>query len=72
MTATGDCLMSPAPADQLPESSGRGALAGVVLRGAEGRMSATMAGTVRCVQNRTRLVRALYVRLETASATPAV
>ncbi|MFJ1930386.1 MULTISPECIES: hypothetical protein [unclassified Streptomyces] len=51
-------------ADQLPKSSGRRALADVVLREAEGRLSALLEGTVRCVQNRARLVRALYGRLD--------
>ncbi|MEE1751269.1 restriction endonuclease [Streptomyces sp. SP18CS02] len=50
-------------ADQLPKSSGPWVLADVVLRGAEGRLSATLEGTVRCVQNRARLVRALHERL---------
>ncbi len=36
-------------ADQLPKSSGPKALADVVLREAEGRLSATLEGTVRCV-----------------------
>ncbi|MFJ8755197.1 DUF6415 family natural product biosynthesis protein [Streptomyces sp. NPDC102441] len=51
-------------ADQLPKSSGPRALADLVLREAEGRLSATIEGTVRCVQNRARLVRALYERLD--------
>ncbi|MFF7183094.1 DUF6415 family natural product biosynthesis protein [Streptomyces sp. NPDC008121] len=55
-------------ADQLPRSSGPRALADVVLREAEGRLSATMEGTVRCVQNRARLVRALYERLDRLEA----
>ncbi|MFE9399868.1 DUF6415 family natural product biosynthesis protein [Streptomyces flavidovirens] len=62
-------------ADQLPKGSGPRALADVVLREAEGRLSATLEGTVRCVQNRARLVRALYARLdhlEAASALRAV
>ncbi|GAA2504823.1 DUF6415 family natural product biosynthesis protein [Streptomyces gobitricini] len=36
-------------ADQLPKDSGPKALADVVLREAEGRLSATLEGTVRCV-----------------------
>ncbi|MET9176472.1 DUF6415 family natural product biosynthesis protein [Streptomyces misionensis] len=48
----------------LPRSDGRGALAEVVLREAEGRLSAPLKGTARCVQNRARLVRALYTRLD--------
>lgn len=51
-------------ADQLPKNSGPWALADVVLREAEGRLSATLEGTVRCVQSRARLVRALYERLD--------
>lgn len=43
-------------ADQLPKSSGPWALADVVLREAEGKLSATLEGTVRCVQNRACLV----------------
>ncbi|WP_405540978.1 hypothetical protein [Streptomyces antimycoticus] len=41
-------------ANQLPKSSGPRALADVVLREAEGRLSATPEGTVRCVQVRAR------------------
>ncbi|MFH8582374.1 DUF6415 family natural product biosynthesis protein [Streptomyces zaomyceticus] len=55
-------------ADQLPKSSGPWALADVVLREAEGRLSATLEGTVRCVQNRACLVRALYERLDRLEA----
>ncbi|MGA5194060.1 DUF6415 family natural product biosynthesis protein [Streptomyces exfoliatus] len=51
-------------ADQLPKASGPKALADIVLREAEGRLSATLEGTVRCVRNRARLVRALYERLD--------
>ncbi|MFE9181452.1 DUF6415 family natural product biosynthesis protein [Streptomyces sp. NPDC007126] len=51
-------------ADQLPKDSGPKALADVVLREAEGRLSVPIEGTVRCVQNRARLVRALYERLD--------
>ncbi|MFD3682317.1 DUF6415 family natural product biosynthesis protein [Streptomyces sp. NPDC058613] len=57
-------------ANQLPKSSGPRALADVVLREAEGRLSATLEGTVRCVQNRARLVRALYERLDRLEAAP--
>jgi HEPN domain-containing protein len=55
-------------ADQLPKDSGPKALADVVLREAEGRLSTTIEGTVRCVQNRARLVRALYERLDRLEA----
>ncbi|MFD3666322.1 DUF6415 family natural product biosynthesis protein [Streptomyces sp. NPDC058659] len=48
----------------LPKSDGRGALAEVVLREADGRLSAPLKGTARCVQNRARLVQALYTRLD--------
>ncbi|MEU9536952.1 DUF6415 family natural product biosynthesis protein [Streptomyces sp. NPDC048213] len=58
-------------ADRLPKSSGRRALADVVLREAEGRLSAPLEGTVYCVQNRARLVRALYERLDRLEAAPA-
>jgi endonuclease III len=57
-------------ADQLPKDSGPKALADVVLREAEGRLSAPIDGTVRCVQNRARLVRALYERLDRLEAAP--
>lgn len=46
-------------ANQLPKNSGPRALADIVLREAEGRLSTTLGGTVPCVQNRARLVRAL-------------
>lgn len=62
-------------ADQLPKDSGPKALAGVVLREADGQLSKTIEGTVRCAQNRARIVRALYARLdrlETAPVTRAV
>ncbi|MFE9404054.1 DUF6415 family natural product biosynthesis protein [Streptomyces sp. NPDC006530] len=55
-------------ADQLPKNSGPRALADVVLREAKGRLSATAEGTVRCVQNRARLVRSLYERLDRLEA----
>jgi hypothetical protein len=48
----------------LPKSDGRVALAEVVLREADGRLSAPLEGTAHCVQNRARLVRALYTRLD--------
>ncbi|WP_369175682.1 DUF6415 family natural product biosynthesis protein [Streptomyces mutabilis] len=55
-------------ADRLPKDSGPRALADVVLREAEGRLSVPIEGTVRCVQNRARLVRALYERLDRLEA----
>ncbi|MEV6949532.1 restriction endonuclease [Streptomyces sp. NPDC051172] len=48
----------------LPKSDGRGALAEVVLREADRCLSVPLEGTARCVQNRARLVRALYTRLD--------
>ncbi|MFD8937930.1 DUF6415 family natural product biosynthesis protein [Streptomyces sp. NPDC059578] len=58
----------------LPRNDGRGALADVVLREADGRLSVPLQGTARCVQNRARLVQALYTRLDRltgpASAAP--
>lgn len=48
----------------LPKSDGRGALAEVVLREADGRLTVPLEGTARCVQNRARLVRSLYTRLD--------
>ncbi|MFI8301290.1 DUF6415 family natural product biosynthesis protein [Streptomyces nigra] len=48
----------------LPKGEGRGALAEVVLREADSRLSAPLKGTARCVQNRARLVQALYTRLD--------
>ncbi|MGW1405373.1 DUF6415 family natural product biosynthesis protein [Streptomyces sp. NPDC002403] len=58
-------------ADQLPENSGPRALAEIVLAEAEGRLSAKLEGTARCAQNRARLVRALYERLDRLETTPA-
>ncbi|MFJ2272402.1 DUF6415 family natural product biosynthesis protein [Streptomyces sp. NPDC087849] len=48
----------------LPKNDGRGALAEIVLREADGRLSQPLQGTARCVQNRARLVQALYTRLD--------
>ncbi|MFE3826687.1 restriction endonuclease [Streptomyces sp. NPDC059092] len=48
----------------LPKSDGRGALAEVVLREADGGLSVPLKGTAQCVQNRARLARALYTRLD--------
>ncbi|MER5996428.1 DUF6415 family natural product biosynthesis protein [Streptomyces viridosporus] len=48
----------------LPKNDGRGALAEVILREAAGRLSQPIQGTARCAQNRARLVRALYERLD--------
>ncbi|MCX4775009.1 DUF6415 family natural product biosynthesis protein [Streptomyces sp. NBC_01285] len=60
-------------ADQLPKSNGPKALADVILREAELQLSVKLEGTVHCVQNRARTVRALYERLDrlTESALPA-
>ncbi|MGW0538561.1 DUF6415 family natural product biosynthesis protein [Streptomyces sp. NPDC003032] len=54
--------------DQLPKDSGPRALADVVLGEAEGRLSVTIEGTVRCVQTRAHLVRALYELLDRLDA----
>lgn len=51
-------------ADALPKNDGRSVLAGVVLGEADRRLSAPPEGTARCAQNRARLVRALYERLD--------
>ncbi|KAF5998698.1 restriction endonuclease [Streptomyces sp. WAC00263] len=48
----------------LPKNDGRGALAEVILREPAGRLSVPLEGTARCAQNRARLVRALYQRLD--------
>ncbi|MFJ4873348.1 restriction endonuclease [Streptomyces sp. NPDC088757] len=48
----------------LPKHDGRSALADVILRETNRRLSVPTAGTARCVQNRARLVRALYTRLD--------
>ncbi|MFG2895216.1 restriction endonuclease [Streptomyces sp. NPDC048248] len=48
----------------LPNESGRRALAEVVLAEAQRRLSVPAKGTLRCVQERARLVRALYERLD--------
>jgi hypothetical protein len=59
-------------AHQLPKASGPRTLADIVLREAEGRLSVPIEGTARCVQNRARLVRALYERLDRLEAAPAI
>ncbi|MBK3569166.1 DUF6415 family natural product biosynthesis protein [Streptomyces sp. MBT62] len=48
----------------LPKNDGRGTLAEVILREADGRLSTPLEGTAHCAQNRARLVRALYTRLD--------
>ncbi|MFI9082364.1 restriction endonuclease [Streptomyces sioyaensis] len=48
----------------LPEHSKRRALVDVVLAEADRRLSTPVRGTVACCQNRARLVRALYERLD--------
>lgn len=48
----------------LPKSDGRGALAEVVLREVDGRLAVPLERTAYCAQNRARLVRALYTRLD--------
>ncbi|MGW2183966.1 restriction endonuclease [Streptomyces sp. NPDC001732] len=51
-------------AAQLPRSDGRGALAEVILHETDMCLSVRPKGTARCVQNRARLVQALYERLD--------
>ncbi|MFC7980098.1 hypothetical protein ACFUT3_33310 [Streptomyces cinereoruber] len=51
-------------ATALPKNDGRGALADVILRETNWRLSVPVVGTARCVQNRARLIRALYARLD--------
>ncbi|WP_405691210.1 restriction endonuclease [Streptomyces sp. NBC_01185] len=51
-------------ASALPKGDGRGALAEIVLREATARLTAPIEGTARCAQDRARLVRALYERLD--------
>ncbi|MGA4844811.1 DUF6415 family natural product biosynthesis protein [Streptomyces sp. G5(2025)] len=53
----------------LPKNDGRGALAEVILREAAARLSQPLQGTARCAQNRARLVRALYERLDRLTET---
>ncbi|MYZ38060.1 MULTISPECIES: restriction endonuclease [unclassified Streptomyces] len=48
----------------LSKNDGRGALAEVILRETDRRLSTPLEGTARCVQNRARLVQALYTRLD--------
>ncbi|MFE3144393.1 hypothetical protein [Streptomyces scopuliridis] len=49
-----------ADVQRLPADNPRCALADVVLEETQRRLAATLEGTVRCVQNRARLDRALY------------
>lgn len=51
-------------ANLLPEDHAARALADVVLEEADRRLSALPEGTARCAQDRARLVRALYERLD--------
>lgn len=55
-------------AAQLPKDHGPVALADIVLREAERRLSTTLRGTARCAQDRARTVRALYERLDRLEA----
>ncbi|MFB7852653.1 hypothetical protein ACFC34_37350 [Streptomyces sp. NPDC056053] len=48
----------------LPRSNGCGALAEVGLREADRRLSVRPRSTVRCIQNRARLIQALYSWLD--------
>ncbi|MGA5874016.1 hypothetical protein [Streptomyces cinereoruber] len=54
----------PTQAAVLPKDDGCGALDDVILREAARRLSVLATGTALCVQNRARLVRALYTRLD--------
>ncbi|MBT2379761.1 MULTISPECIES: DUF6415 family natural product biosynthesis protein [unclassified Streptomyces] len=51
-------------ASALPKNDGRGALAEVILREAAGHLAQPIRGTAHCAQNRARLVRGLYTRLD--------
>ena len=53
-----------APRRSPTRGDGYGALAEVVLREADGRLASPLERTARCVQNRARLVQALYTRLD--------
>ncbi|MFE6977227.1 DUF6415 family natural product biosynthesis protein [Streptomyces sp. NPDC057682] len=55
-------------ASALPKDDGRAALADVVLREAAQILSVPLDGTARCAQDRARLVRALYARLDRLAA----
>ncbi|GHJ97720.1 hypothetical protein SNE510_72390 [Streptomyces sp. NE5-10] len=55
-------------ADLLPEDHAARALADVVLEEADRRLSALPEGTAGCAQDRARLVRALYERLDRLAA----
>ncbi|MFB7853479.1 DUF6415 family natural product biosynthesis protein [Streptomyces sp. NPDC056053] len=48
----------------LPKNDGPGALAEIVLQEADRRLSVPPKGTAHCAQNRARLARALYERLD--------
>ncbi|ALO05678.1 hypothetical protein AQF52_0076 [Streptomyces venezuelae] len=56
--------MSAAPRTCCPKTTPARALADVVLAEAHRRLSVPPDGTARCAQNRARLVRALYERLD--------
>ncbi|MFC9602418.1 restriction endonuclease [Streptomyces niveus] len=51
-------------AERLPKPNGRRALADVVLDEADQLLDVPLEGTMRCVQDRAHLVRALYARLD--------
>ncbi|WRZ76664.1 DUF6415 family natural product biosynthesis protein [Streptomyces sp. NBC_01237] len=57
-------------ADILDEDTGPRALAEIILAEAQRRLSALHQGTLRCVRNRARLVRALYDRLDRPPGRP--
>ncbi|MFD9428996.1 hypothetical protein [Streptomyces sp. NPDC060054] len=56
--------------DLLDEDTGPRALAEIVLAEAQRRLSTPHQGTLRSAQNRARLVRALYERLDRLQAAP--
>ncbi|MCX4970950.1 DUF6415 family natural product biosynthesis protein [Streptomyces sp. NBC_00654] len=57
-------------ADILDEDTGPRALAEILLAEAQRRLSTPHQGTLHCVQNRARLIRALYDRLDRLQAAP--
>ncbi|ROQ72598.1 hypothetical protein EES39_40565 [Streptomyces sp. ADI92-24] len=56
--------------DLLDDMSGPRALAGIILAEAQRRLDTSHKGTLACVQNRARLVRALYERLDRLQPAP--
>ncbi|MCX4967118.1 DUF6415 family natural product biosynthesis protein [Streptomyces sp. NBC_00654] len=56
--------------DLLDEDTGPRALAEIILAEAQRRLSTPHQGTLHCVQNRARLIRALYERLDRLQTAP--